>query len=80
MPPGNIGHPGCRAERPEPWTGGGLRGEIVRWTGCAGTGASFSEAGLFDQRDRFAIYMQVKQPAGEDRTAAILRSLRVPDG
>jgi hypothetical protein len=47
----------------------GLRGRVTRWTGCAGTAISYSEARLG------GFYLQIKQDGGPDRTDEIPRTV-----
>jgi hypothetical protein len=77
LPPKAITHPGCSEAGKQPYEQGRLRGIISRWVGCGEARMSLSEVGLYDRDQRFALYVQIKQPAGIDRTVEILDSLQV---
>jgi eukaryotic-like serine/threonine-protein kinase len=62
-------HGRCARQPDRPVVVDGLRGRVTRWTGCAGTSISYSEVRLG------AVYLQIKQDAGEDRTDQILHGL-----
>jgi hypothetical protein len=68
----DIRHPGCTkqaAAMPD-----GLTGSRVRWIGCAGK-VSFDD--VVERRSDYDVYVQVKQPAADDKTADILGSVKV---
>ena len=64
-------HPGCDRRPARPVVLDGLAGRVERWTGCAGTSISYSEVLLSAD-----LYVQIKQVDADDRTDAVLRSLR----
>ncbi len=68
----DIRHPGC-TKQPAAMPGG-LSGSRVRWTGCAGN-VSFDD--IVERRGNYDVYIQVKQPADEHKTAEILGSVKV---
>jgi hypothetical protein len=71
---GQIAHPGCR-KTSQAYRRSGFTGTVFRHA-CPGA-ASFAEVGLTERGAPTGVYVQVKQPTVEDRTAQILDSLRV---
>jgi hypothetical protein len=63
-------HRECARQPGRPFVLGGLTGRVERWTDCAGTSVSYSEALLA------GTYVQIKQVGAADRTDEVLRSLR----
>ncbi len=74
---GQIQHAGCTRTSAR-YGGGGFTGTVFRHA-CPGA-ASFAEVGLTGPGSRVRVYVQIKQPSGEDHTAQILASLRVRTG
>jgi eukaryotic-like serine/threonine-protein kinase len=73
---GRVQHAGC-ARTPMPYHGGSLTGTILQHA-CPGA-ASFAEVALSGPGG-LRIYVQIKQPSGENHTADILGSLQVSAG
>jgi eukaryotic-like serine/threonine-protein kinase len=69
-----IPHSGCR-KTSENYGHDDLTGTIYRWT-CPGA-ASFAEVGLTKRGTDVTVYVEIKQPTGEDHTTQILDTLQV---
>ncbi|MEV6596963.1 serine/threonine-protein kinase [Actinoplanes sp. NPDC051346] len=69
-------HDDCVRQPDRPVAPAGLSGQVRRWTGCGGTALSFSEVLLASERGS-GVYVQIKQVDQVDRTAEVLRTLRV---
>lgn len=69
-------HSACTRE-PDPRPRLGSRTAVVRrWTGCAGTTISFTEALIMPPTGADGIYVQIRQVDGTDRTEDILQGVR----
>lgn len=75
LPPKDS-HPGCSADPAQTYQRGALAGQYVRHTCDA---VAIIEVGLYDESGRRAVYVQLTQPASDDRTRQILDSLTVGD-
>lgn len=69
-------HDRCTRQPDRPVRMAGVTGRLQRWTDCAGTSISYSEAVSTTPRGR-ALYVQIKQIGPPDRTDEVLRSVRV---
>jgi hypothetical protein len=72
---GTIPHDGCTKPSSSSLTANGYNGTKYRFDNCVG-GMTFTEVALKAGPDVW-VYVQLKQPANDDQTDAILRSLRV---
>ncbi|MEU8327489.1 serine/threonine-protein kinase [Micromonospora sp. NPDC048839] len=72
-----TGHNRCIRAADRAITVGSLSGSVRRWTRCANTTTSFSEAILTAANGTLDVHVQVKQTGGADRTDEILDTLRV---
>ncbi|WP_436533170.1 serine/threonine-protein kinase [Actinoplanes sp. HUAS TT8] len=69
-------HSTC-VRRPDPHPDLGNRTAVVqRWTGCGGTGISFTEALITPATGDYGLYVQIRQVGDTDHTEAILREVR----
>jgi eukaryotic-like serine/threonine-protein kinase len=74
--PALLDHSVC-ARQPDPHPDLGARTAVVRrWTGCGGTGVSFTEALITQRTGGYGLYVQIRQVDGADHTDAILRGVR----
>ncbi|MGC5287500.1 serine/threonine-protein kinase [Micromonospora sp. DT231] len=77
VPPTLTGHNRCSRAADRTITVGSLSGTVRRWTRCANTTTTFSEAILTAANGTLDVWVQVRQTAGADRTDEILDTLRV---
>lgn len=74
-----ITHGGCHYAGSHSYTSSAWQGEVRTWTGCPGSGGSFTEAGLTPagSSGQPQVYVQIRQGSGGDATDRILGSVRV---
>ncbi|GAA4563146.1 protein kinase domain-containing protein [Planotetraspora kaengkrachanensis] len=73
-----ITHDGCRYDSDRAYDGGGWKGEIRRWVGCAS--GSLEEIHLTRAGGGTTqVYVQIRQQGDTDATDRILRTLEVED-
>ncbi|MBG6105415.1 hypothetical protein IW249_005829 [Micromonospora vinacea] len=70
-------HSGCTPAAARAVTVATFSGTVRHWARCGGAQTSFSEVTLVAAAATFAVYVQVKQTDGLDRTDEILGTLRV---
>ncbi|GAB2614444.1 serine/threonine protein kinase [Paractinoplanes abujensis] len=69
-------HDGCAAAPDRGIVVAGLTGRVRRWTGCAGTSASYSEVVLTSTGGP-GVLLQIRQSDGADRTDEVIRGVRI---
>jgi hypothetical protein len=72
-------HSTCAREPDRQYRLGSRTATVQRWTGCGGTGISFSEALITPSTGDYGIYVQIRQINGTDHTEEILRGVRTSD-
>ena len=72
-------HSTCVREPDRTYGLGSRTATVQRWTRCAGTSISFTEALVTPSTGDYGVYVQIRQIDGTDHTEEILRGLRTSD-
>jgi len=55
----------------------GATAQVHRWARCDGTAIAFDEVTFVPSQRDFGVYVQIRQVDSQDRTDAVLSSLRI---
>jgi hypothetical protein len=72
-------HPGCAKVADRTVTVDGAAAQVHRWVKCDGTATAFDEVLFAPAQRGFGVYVQIRQVDAQDRTDAVLGSLRIAD-